>query len=210
MNISANSTQRQRIPFRTSRTILLLAAIAAIVGACGGEDRPSEAQPRLAEGESSTTTEDSQNREELAAMFPISVDTAVEDFDLVGGYTMSLTEAYCDGLASCGTRRPDVHADIIEGSNGLELQIPNVLTAGLFATNGSLFAVTDSDQIMEACGDTHRNARVSITMFANGITVTIDGTETLTGLGASMLVEGNEVADCPEGVVFYAAELTPD
>jgi hypothetical protein len=210
MNIPRASAEREPTRLRTTRRILVVIAVTAIVGACGGEERPGDAESRLAD-DTPTTADDTQaSVDELTAMFPIEVDSSLDDFDVIGGYTMSLTEAYCDGLSTCGTRRPDVHADIIQGSNGLQLQIPNVLTAGLFAINGSLFAVTDSDQIVEPCGDAARNARVSITMFENGITVAIDGTEQLTGLGASLLVEANEIADCGEGVVFYAADLTPD
>jgi hypothetical protein len=210
MKTSPSRTELERNRSWTARRIFAVSAVAVIVGACGGDERDGQAQPGLAEDAATTADDTETNLEELTAMFPIEIDTSLDDFDLIGGYTMSLTEAYCDGLSTCGSRRPDVHADIVQGSNGLELQIPTVLTAGLFAINGSLFAVTDSDLIMEPCGDSPRNARVSITMFANGITVAIDGSETLTGLGASMLVEANEVADCAEGVVFYAAELIPD
>ena len=36
----------------------------------------------------------------------------------------------------------------------------------------------------------------------DGITVAVHGTEQLTGLGASLLVEADEMADCGEAVVF--------
>jgi hypothetical protein len=137
------------------------------------------------------------------------VTASLEGFDLTGGYTMSLTEAYCGGLSTCGKPRPDVNATIVQGSNGLELEIPTVLTAGLFVVNGSLFAVTDSDQILDPCGATPRISRVSITLFADGVSVAQDGARTLSGLGASLLVSTPAVDDCPEGVVFFAASLTP-
>jgi hypothetical protein len=147
---------------------------------------------------------------QMQAMFPITVNVAIADYNVIGGYTMTLTQAYCDGLPDCGVQRPAVHADIIQGPQGLQLQVPTVLTAGLFKTNGSLFAVTDSDLIAQPCGQTPRNSRVSITMFAGGLTVAADGTQKLTGLAASLLVEVNPVANCGEGVIFFAATLTPD
>ena len=87
--------------------------------------------------------------------------------------------------------------------------MPNVLTAGLFDVNGALFAVTDSNLILEPCGTTQHDARVSITIFADGVEVAADGTRTLTGLGASLLVSADAVDDCSDGVVFFAATLTP-
>jgi hypothetical protein len=32
----------------------------------------------------------------------------------------------------------------------------------------------------------------------------------LAGLGASLLVEANQVAECGEGVIFFAADFIPD
>ena len=46
---------------------------------------------------------------------------------------------------------PEVRADIIQGPNGLQLQVPGVLTTGLFAVEGSLFGVTASDLIIPNC-----------------------------------------------------------
>jgi len=141
--------------------------------------------------------------------FPIAVDASLEDFDVVGRYTLSMTEAYCDGLPNCGTNPPDVRADIVQGSNGLELQVQNLFVAGLFSINGSLFAVTDSDQILPPCGETAVNSQISITMFADGIAIDEDGTKSLTGIGASLLVAGDPAGDCDAGNVFYDAELIP-
>ena len=147
--------------------------------------------------------------DDIAAMFPVTVTASLENYDLVGAYTLSMTEAYCDGFPTCGVPRPDVRADIIKGTNGLELKVPNVLTAGLFDVNGSLFAVVDSNQILEPCGATTRTARVSITIFADGVSIAEDGTQSLTGLGASLLISADELDTCSAGVVFFAATLTP-
>jgi hypothetical protein len=223
---------------RSHRNRWLAATTAVLVGlavaGCSSDDNgstatssPATAAPTTTASTTSPPTTDSATEAELAAanaradeaegqlakmqaMFPITVDGSIDNYDLVGGYTMTLTQAYCDGLPDCGVPRPAVHADIIQGPQGLQLQVPNVLTAGLFAVNGSLFAVTDSDLIANPCGQTPRNSRVSITMFAGGFTVASDGTQKLTGLGASLLVEVNPVANCGEGVIFFAATLTPD
>jgi len=148
----------------------------------------------------------------VAANFPVTVPASLEPFtdDLVGGYDMTLTEAFCDGIPTCGQQRPQVHADIIQGPNGLQLQVPNVFTTGLFMVEGSLFGVTDSDLIVGPCADgTPTNSQVSTTIFANGITVDTDGTETLSGLGASLFVAVNPAGSCGAGNIFFAATLTP-
>ena len=120
----------------------------------------------------------------VAANFPVTVPASLEPYadSLVGAYTLHLTEAFCAALATCGQPRPDVRADIVQGPNGLELQIPNVFTTGLFMVEGSLFGVTDSDLIVPPCADgTPTNSQVSTTIFADGIIVAADGTETLDG-----------------------------
>ena len=90
------------------------------------------------------------------AAFPVTVTSSLDGYNLVGAYTLTMTEAYCDGLPTCGTPRPAVRADIIPGPNGLQLQVPTVLTTGLFAVEGSLFAVTDSNLILPQCAGAPR------------------------------------------------------
>jgi hypothetical protein len=148
----------------------------------------------------------------FAAEFPVTITASLEPYanSLIGAYDLTLTEAYCDALPTCGTQRPAVRADIIQGPNGLELQVPNVFTTGLFMVEGSLFGVTDSNQIVPACPDgTLVNSQVSTTIFADGVTIDEDGTQTLSGLGASVLVAANPAGDCGPGNVFFNGTLTP-
>ena len=176
--------------------LVCAATMALVLPACGGGDDDEVAEGLAAPTgteESSTSVDAEAQLAALQAMFPIPVDASLQDFDIIGAYDMTLQQAYCDGLPDCDSTEPDVHADIIQGENGLELQIPNVLTAGLFSINGSLFAVTDSDQLANPCGS-----------------IAADGTQTLTGLGASLLVEVDETDDCGEGVIFFAAQLVPE
>ena len=206
---------RRRV--RSISGCVVAAMLTVTLGACGSDDEANDdaaatiddLEDQLA-AETDRADDAEAKLELISSQFPIEVTASLEEFDLIGAYTMKLTEAYCAGLAQCGrSGQNDIRADIIQGSNGLELQIPSVLTAGLFAINGSLFAVTDSDQIVDPCGATPRAARVSTTIFADGISVADDGTRTLTGLGASLLVSVGALEGCEEGVVFYAASLTP-
>jgi hypothetical protein len=144
--------------------------------------------------------------------FPVTIAASLEPYanDLVGAYTLHLTEAFCDDLPTCGAERPEVRADIIQGANGLELQVPNVFTTGLFMIEGSLFGVTDSNLIVGPCADgTETNSQVSTTIFADGITVDSEGQQTLSGLGASVFVAVNPAGSCGPGNIFFAGTLTP-
>jgi hypothetical protein len=194
-----------RPAWKSSGACAIAVVLIAGLAACGGTSDDSDAD--LADVQ--TTQADDSSESTASVDFPIAVDASLEDFDVVGRYNLSMTEAYCDGLPNCGTNPADVRADIVQGSNGLELQVQNLFVAGLFSINGSLFAVTDSDQILPPCGETAVNAQISITMFADGVTIEEDGTESLTGIGASLLVAGDPAGDCGAGNVFYDAELIP-
>lgn len=146
------------------------------------------------------------------AQFPITISSSLEPYaeSLVGAYTLHLTEAFCDGLATCGQQRPDVRSDIVQGPNGLQLQVPNVFTTGLFMVEGSLFGVTDSNLIVGPCADgTQTNSQVSTTIFANDVIVAEDGTQTLSGLRSSVMVAVNPAGSCGAGNVFFSGTLTP-
>lgn len=170
------------------------------------------AETQRADQAESDLTELQTQVDDFRANFPVTVPASLEPYadSLVGAYTLHLTEAFCDGLATCGQQRPDVRSDIIQGPNGLQLQVPNVFTTGLFMVEGSLFGVTDSNLIVGPCADgTQTNSQVSTTIFANGIDVDIDGTETLSGLGASVFVAVNPAGSCGAGNVFFSGTLTP-
>jgi hypothetical protein len=148
-------------------------------------------------------------REALLAAFPIEITSSLDGFDVIGPYDMTMTEAFCAALPTCGQPRPVVRPDIVQGTNGLELRVPTVLTAGLFALEGSLFAVTGSDLIAPPCNGTPRTAQVSVTMFEDGMTIASDGTRALTGIGASLMVHVPATDECGEGDVFFSATLAP-
>jgi hypothetical protein len=180
------------------------AAVDAQDNAAAETERADQAESDLAELQAQVDA--------VLGEFPVTVPASLEPYadSLVGAYTLHLTEAFCAALAACGQPRPDVRADIVQGPNGLELQIPNVFTTGLFMVEGSLFGVTDSDLIIPPCADgTPTNSQVSTTIFADGIVVAADGTETLEGLGSSVFVAVNPAGSCGAGNVFFAGTLTP-
>ncbi len=164
-----------------------------------------------ADGAEASLAEVQAEIEEFQSNFPVTISASLVGYedDLIGAYTLELDEAFCDALPTCGATRAPVRADIIQGVNGLELQVPNVFTTGLFMVEGSLFGVTDSNQILPACPDgSPVNAQVSTTIFADGVTIEADGTQSLTALGASVLVASDPAGECGPGNVFFSGDLT--
>jgi hypothetical protein len=141
--------------------------------------------------------------------FPVTVTASTTEFDVIGTYNMTFTEAFCQGVPQCGTARPVVNARIIQGSNGLEIEVPTVFTTGLLEVKGNLMAGTDSDQIL-VCNGAPRNARVLVTIFVNAVAVDQTGAKTLQSLGASVFIENHDTSQgCPDVSVFYGAQLVP-
>ena len=106
----------------------MVAVFAFVVGACSDDDvdsGESTEQDDTIEALNDEVDEQTQRADdaeealiEIAQQFPVTVTASLEEFDLKGAYTMSLTEAYCDGLSTCGAGRPDIRVDIVDGANG--------------------------------------------------------------------------------------------
>ena len=183
-----------------------------------GQEAAVEVQGQLsAEAQRSDTAESDlaalqTQVDDFTALFPVTVSSSLQPYadSLVGAYTLHLTEAFCDGISTCGQPRPEIRSDIIQGPNGLQLQVPNVFTTGLFMIEGALFGVTDSNLIVGPCTDgTQTNSQVSTTIFANDVIVAEDGTQSLSGLRASVFVAVNPAGSCGAGNVFFSGTLTP-
>jgi hypothetical protein len=143
------------------------------------------------------------------AKFPVEVTSAVTEFQIIGNYTMTLTEAFCTGDPRCGTARQPINANIVQGSNGLEISVPTVLQTGLLPVNGNLEAGTDTDQIL-TCNGAPRNARALLTIFVSSQSIDNTGAKTLKTLGGSLFVEQHDTSDgCPDVSSFYGVVLTP-
>lgn len=170
------------------------------VAACGDDDEPASA----------STTPSSVDQVDPAELFPVTVDAALEGLDLAGNYTIVWAEAYCDTFASCGTLPATGTVTIaVTPEQWLELQVPGMFTVALFAVQGSLYGITDTDTILPPCGETPQVARVALSLYADSVTVAADGTRTVDRLGASVTIDGSNSAECAGGLAFYGAELTP-
>ena len=85
--------------------------------------------------------------------------------------------------------------------------MPGLLTTGLFAVEGSRIGLTATDQIVPGCGGELRRTQVATTVFADGVIINADGTRTMSGLGASLLVTGDAFGSCGPGDAFFSVDL---
>lgn len=149
--------------------------------------------------------------EEIVGQFPIALDSSLIPDDMPGTYRIDFQEAYCEGLASCGTPPASTNANIyFTPEQFLRIGVDGILDAGLFALDGSLYGITDSPTALPPCGDVQRRARITITLYAGSISVREDGTRVVNDLNASLTVDAPaEGPDCPAGLAFFASNLTP-
>ena len=156
------------------------------------------------------TTRAVEERDVLAGLFPMRLNTSLDVAAAVGTYDIDYTQAYCDGFATCGTV-PIVDEITIRQTTtgGLEMTMENYPTAGLRAVDGVLYAVFDSTTAVPACNGATRVARVTVTVFANAVDVADTGIAEVGDLRASMTVQAPETGSCVAGTALYAAQLTP-
>lgn len=149
--------------------------------------------------------------ETFTNLFPVVVESTLEGIDLeqAGTYNLRWSEAYCDTFPTCGTLPATTQATIVvTPENFLRIQVPGILDAGLFAVDGSLYGITDSETALPPCPDgTPRSARITMTIYADDISVDAEGNRTVVGLAGSITVDAASLGDCLGGLVFYGVEL---
>lgn len=150
--------------------------------------------------------------ERFTDLFPIEVESTLDGIELEqeGVWNITWVEAYCDTFATCGTLPTVAQATFTRTEDDfLRVQVAGILDAGLFAIDGSLYAITDSETALPACPDgTPRDARITITVYANDIRIDADGTRSVTGLEGAITVDSRTEGDCPGGLVFYGVNLS--
>jgi hypothetical protein len=149
--------------------------------------------------------------EAFTNLFPVVVESTLEGIDLeqAGTYNLTWSEAYCDTFSTCGTLPVTTQATIVlTPENFLRIQVPGIIDAGLFAVDGSLYGITDSPTALPPCPDgTPRRARITMTIYADDISVDAEGNRTVVGLAGSITVDAPDLGDCSGGLVFYGVEL---
>lgn len=152
--------------------------------------------------------------EEGGGLFPFSIDSSLIPDDLPGNYSITFAEAYCDGFPTCGTLPTQNQARIyFTDEQFLRVEVPGILDAGLFALDGSLYGITDSFTALPQCDGADQRARVTVTLYARGITLDVSEetvARAVDSLNASVTIDAPRTSDtCPSGLVFYASAFTP-
>lgn len=150
-----------------------------------------------------------EQRDALAALFPIRFDAAIDVDAVAGTYHIDTTQAFCDGFGACGAM-PMVDQMIIRKKvdDRLEMVMDGNPAAGMMMVDGVLYAVFHSTNLTPACAGAPQLALVTTTVFPQGLTVMNDGTTQVSSLGASITVDAPATATCPAGMALHAAQLT--
>lgn len=151
-----------------------------------------------------------RQRDALVELFPIEFESSLVGIDPRGDWEIDWKEVYCDGFDTCGST-PAIDDLTISGTpeGWLRARADGVFDAALFSVEGALYSITQSATAAPPCDGTRRLAHVGITIYARNIAVSDDATERVEDLAATYVVEAPATADCPAGVAFYGAELTP-
>ena len=151
-----------------------------------------------------------RQRDALIDLFPIEFDSSLVGIDLRGAWDLDWEEAYCEGFATCGSTPAFGELTIGSTPEGwFRAEADGVFDAALFSVEGALYTITQSATAAPPCDGVRRLAHVGMTIYARGITIADDGTNRVDDLAATYVVEAPATADCPAGVAFYGAELTP-
>jgi hypothetical protein len=148
-------------------------------------------------------------RDALAAMFPMTVDTSLAAADVAGTYAADWMLGYNSGLTDLAL--PSVRKVTIGRTEEgwLTVTIPGVVSAALTGTDGALFTVVDSTEAVSPVGGVARVARLAISVYAGATVTAADGTTTITELGLSIAISTPAVGSAPAGVALYGADLVP-
>ena len=176
-------------------------------------ERAETAETQIADAEARIAEAQAQI-EEAGGLLPVGIDSSLIPEDLPGNYAITFAEPYCDGFPTCGVLPTQNQARIYSTPEGfLRVEVPGILDAGLFALEGSLYGITDSFTALPQCDGVDQRARVTVTLFARGITIDApegEVTRTVDTLNASITIDAPRLSDaCPSGLVFYASSFAP-
>lgn len=149
--------------------------------------------------------------EELQALFdefPRTVDVDLGAADIGGTYRLEFTEIGCSGLDICGNP-PAPIAGTLQTSGGLRLIVPDLLDVPLPVVAGTPFGAADSQAVVPPCGDQPRPASLTMALFDDSLEVDADGSVDVTSLGATVVIDAPEFAECGIGRVWYRVAMQP-
>jgi len=166
----------------------------------------------LAESETIRADNAEAEVQEFSDLFPVVVESTLAgiELDQEGTWNLDWHESYCD-FDFCPLTPTTPQATFARTPEDfLRVVVPGVLDAGIFAVDGSLYAIVDSDTTaLPPCPDgTPRDTRVTMTVYADDIRVNLDGSREVTGLEGAITLDARTNGDCTGGVAFYGVEMS--
>lgn len=146
--------------------------------------------------------------EEIGVVFPVAIAPDLGLLDIDGNYRVQLTQVACVELSVCDRPPPVPTANISRRGNQISLNIPGFVDVSLVVINGQLYGSTPSVGFIEPCDGAVRELQLVMTMFADRGDLAADGTLTVNGLGATIIVDVAATGNCAEARVWWSAQMT--
>jgi len=144
---------------------------------------------------------------DLAEPFPVQIDPNLAADAVEGSYSVSLEQIACEGYEFCGSPPSIPNATIGRVNGQLQLVVSGLFEIPLVEINGQLFGVADQQSLVGPCNGVPRDPSMKVALFADRGDVQFDASVDLTALGASVVITSPAVEGCPDGLVWWAAQL---
>lgn len=144
---------------------------------------------------------------DLAEPFPVRIDPNLATAPVEGSYSVRLQQIACEGYEFCGSPPSIPNATIGRVNGQLELVVSGLFEIPLVEINGQLFGVANQQSLVGPCNGVPRDPSMKVALFADRGDVQFDASVDLTALGASVVITSPAVDGCPNGLVWWAAQL---
>lgn len=148
--------------------------------------------------------------ENLDSPFPLLIEPNLALSAISGNYAPLLTQVSCVGFDFCGAPPTLGQAAISQPGGSVVLDAPGLVRISFDVVGGQLFGTSTDQSLVGPCGAEPRNAQVVMNLYADEGSVQIDGSTSLSGLAASVLIDADEVPgapECPRSRVWYQLQL---
>lgn len=146
--------------------------------------------------------------EEIGVVFPVAIAPDLGVLSIDGNYRAQLTQVGCTALSVCDRPPALPTVSMARRGNQISMNVPGFAEVQLVVINGQLYGSTSSVAFVEPCDGVQRDAQLVITMFADQGELATDGTLTVNGLGATIIVDAAATGDCERARVWWSAQLT--
>ena len=149
-------------------------------------------------------------RDAIVQRFPLTVEPTFDVAELTGTYNAAWREAFCSGLATCGTVPIVRTAAIRTTSEGyLRIELGSLATTNLARVGSGLHAVANSTTAVPACNGAARAATVTLTLAPAELAVDTAGAAEIVSASAVVTIESPATGACPAVLAFYGVGLDP-